>query len=119
MVRCAHAGRATNARSTLHEDSLELSRRPAHNVGWKECGYTPSNSERLYCTSSIFPGGRTQHTLERLAKRSVRVVANRLCYLEQFPIVSLQQFGRLVHTPVRQIFEWRFPKQLLESQCKG
>ena len=40
MVRCARDGRAANARSTLHEDSLELSRRPAHNVAWKECGYT-------------------------------------------------------------------------------
>ncbi len=68
----------------------------------------------------------TQDTFESLAKRRVRIVANRLCDLEHFPIIFLQRSGRLVHSPVRQIFEWSFPQQFFKSQyfegkwvCKG
>ena len=56
---------------------------------------------------------------ESLAKRRVRVVAYRPCYLEELPIIFPQQAGRRVHLPVRQISERRFPKQFFKSQCKG
>src|ERR1700730_6256023 len=77
-----------------------------------------STSTRLRGASSILPRRYTQDTFESLAKRRVRVVANRLRYLEQFSIIFLQRSNRLVHSPVCQIFEWRFSKQFLKSQCK-
>src|SRR5712671_2227010 len=76
------------------------------------------NSTRLRGVSSIFPRRYTQDTFESLAKRRVRVVAHRLRYLEQFAIIFLQRSNCLVHSPGRQIFEWRFSEQFLESQCK-
>src|SRR5467141_5428142 len=78
-----------------------------------------STSTPLCGTSLIFFSRHTQDTFESLAKRRVRVVADRLCYLEELPITFPQQAGRLVHSPLRQIFEGRFPKQFFKSQCKG
>jgi hypothetical protein len=34
-------------------------------------------------------------------------------------MIFLQQSGRLIHSSVRQVFEWCFPKQLFKSQRKG
>jgi FtsP/CotA-like multicopper oxidase with cupredoxin domain len=54
-----------------------------------------STSTRLRGASSIFPRRYTQDTFESLAKRRVRVVANRLRYLEQ----PLQNPGPLIRVP--------------------
>jgi hypothetical protein len=48
-----------------------------------------STSTRSRGTSSIFFRCHTEDAFESLAKRRVRVVANRLCYLEQLPILFL------------------------------
>jgi hypothetical protein len=48
-----------------------------------------SSSTRLRGISSILFWCHTQDTFESLAKRGVRVIADRVCYLEQLPIVFL------------------------------
>ena len=48
-----------------------------------------STSTRPRGTSSIFFRCHAEDAFESLAKRRIRVVANRLCYLEQLPIVFL------------------------------
>jgi len=77
----------------------------------------PLNSTRLCGTSPIFLGA-IPDTFESLAERRVRVVANGLRYLEELPIIFLQQAGRLY---IRQSVNIRvaFPKQLLNLNAKA
>src|SRR4030095_10601212 len=69
--------------------------------------------------AAIFARRYSHNPLERLVKRAVRIIPNRVRYLSQLAIAFPEQHGRPVAPPPRQITERRLPHHFPKAQREG